>query len=455
MDRSSEGPPHRVVVVGGGFGGLQAVRGLRRHRVSVTLIDRRSFHLFQPLVYQVATGMLAASEIAAPLRALFKRHHNVDVLLGEVTGFDLPRRRLLVDGLPNGADGWSVPYDSLIVAAGSAYTYFGRDEWRELAPDVKSPESALEVRRRILTAFEAAEVEPDPGLQAAWLTFVVVGAGPTGVELAGQIAEMARHSLRREFRRIDTRDARIMLVEMADRVLPAFPVRLSEAASAALSALGVTPLVGHRVVDIGEEGVRIAHGAGEPEDIPARTFVWAAGIVASDLATVLAEAAGSEPDGGGRVGVGPDLSLPGHPEVMAIGDMARVHGADGNPVVLPGLAPVAIQQGRHASDVILHRLRGDTPPTFRYRDKGNLATIGRAKAVADLKRLQLSGLPAWLAWLVVHLFYLIGMQNRLLVLIRWAFSYLSRGGGARLITGEGLGRNARGASTMNLSADRR
>jgi NADH:ubiquinone reductase (H+-translocating) len=427
--------PQRVVVVGGGFGGLQAVRRLRRDPVEITLIDRRNFHLFQPLVYQVATGALAPSEIASPLRGIFKRDENVRVLLGEVTGFDLPRRRVLVDRLPNGGESRAIPYDQLIVAGGSSYSYFGHDEWRSAAPDVKALESALEVRRRILTAFEAAEVEPDPDRRSAWLTFVVVGAGPTGVELAGQIAEIARDTLRRDFRTIDTRAARIVLVEMAARVLPLFPIRLSTRAARALEGLGVTPLLGRKVVMIDEESVTISAGNEESERLPARTVVWAAGVVASELAAALAAESGAELDRAGRVAVGPDLTLPGHPEVMALGDMVQVHDAEGRPVPLPGLAPVAMQQGRYAARAIRHRVHGKQPTPFRYRDKGNLATIGRAKAVADIKGLQLSGLLAWLTWLFVHLFYLIGLQNRLLVFIRWTFSFITRGRGSRLITG--------------------
>ena len=428
---------HRVAVVGGGFGGLQAVRKLRRADVDITLVDRRNFHLFQPLVYQVATGALSPGEIAAPLRSVFKRDANVRVVLGEVAGFDLAGRQVFLDRLPNGGEGRAIPYDSLIVAGGSSYSYLGHEEWKPFAPDVKSLESALEVRRRILTAFEAAELEQDPGRRSAWLTFVVVGGGPTGVELAGQIAEIARDTLRREFRTIDTRAARILLVEMAERVLPLFPPGLSQRAARALERLGVTPLVGRRVVGIDEESVTIAAAEEESERVPARTVVWAAGVVASELAADLAAATGARLDRAGRVAVGPDLTLPGHPEVIALGDMVQVHDAEGNPLGLPGLAPVAMQQGRYAARAVRERLRGRQPSPFRYRDKGNLATIGRAKAVADIKGLQLSGLLAWLTWLFVHLFYLIGLQNRLLVFTRWTFSFITRGRGARLITGQG------------------
>jgi NADH dehydrogenase len=386
-------------------------------------------------VYQVATGALSAGEIASPLRGVFKRNRNVRVVLGEVTGFDLAGRRVLVGELPNGEQA-AIPYDSLIVAGGSRYSYFGHDDWRPFAPDVKTLESALDVRRRILLAFEAAEVEEDAARRSAWLTFVVVGGGPTGVELAGQIGEIARETLRRDFRSIDPGSARILLVETADRVLPQFPPRLSVRAAESLERLGVTPLVGRTVVGIDGESVTIG-GEGEDEIVPARTVVWAAGVVASELAAALARESGTALDRAGRLAVGPDLTVPGHPEVIALGDMVQVLDAEGRPVELPGLAPVAMQQGRYAARAIRERLRGRTPAPFRYRDKGNLATIGRAKAVADVKGLQLSGLLAWLTWLFVHLFYLIGLQNRLLVFIRWTFSFVTRGRGARLITGSG------------------
>jgi NADH dehydrogenase len=427
---------HRVVVVGGGFGGLNAVRGLRRAALDITLVDRRNFHLFQPLLYQVATGALSPGEIASPLRGVFSRNRNVRVVLGDVTGFDLAGRRVVLDRTPDGAPARAIPYDSLIVAGGSSYDYFGHDDWRPFAPDVKSRESALDVRRRILTAFEAAEVEQDPDRRSAWLTFVVVGAGPTGVELAGQIAEIARDTLRRDFRAIDTRSARILLVEMAERALPTFPPRLSQRAARALERLGVTVLLGRRVVGIDATSVTLAAGEDVAEPVPARTVVWAAGVVASSLAAALAEQTGADLDRARRVAVGPGLTLPGHPEVIAIGDMVSVRDPAGTPFGLPGVAPVAIQQGRYAARAVRSRLDGKEPPPFRYADKGNLATIGRAKAVADIKGLQFSGLPAWLIWLFLHLFYLIGLQNRTLVLLRWIGSFVTRGRGARLITGQ-------------------
>jgi NADH dehydrogenase len=429
------GPVHRVVVVGGGFGGLHAVRELRRAPVEVTLIDRRNFHLFQPLLYQVATGLLSAGEIAQPLRAVFDRDRNVRIVLGEVTGFDLTTRHVVLDGLAGAVGVRRIPYDSLIVAAGSTYAYFGHEEWRPAAPDIKSPENALDVRGRILAAFEAAELEEDPQRQAAWLTFVVVGGGPTGVELAGQIADLAHRRLRAEFRRIDTACARILLVEAADRVLPAFRPRLAARATAALEDLGVTPMAGHSVVDIDAGSIAVVGPEGAEARVPARTVIWAAGVVASGLATALAAESGADLDRGGRVTVGPQLTLLGHSQVFAIGDMAAVRDAQGRAVPLPGLAPVAMQQGRHAAHVIEARLTGSDAGAFKYHDKGQLATIGRGRAVADLGRVQLSGPLAWLTWLLIHIYYLLGAHNRLIVLTRWLFSLTTRAGDARVIIG--------------------
>jgi NADH:ubiquinone reductase (H+-translocating) len=342
LDESDGATRHRAVVVGGGFGGLQAVRELRHAALDVTLIDRRNFHLFQPLVYQVATGALSPGEIAAPLRHVFRRDENVRVVLGEVTGFDLVGRRVLLAGLPNAEETPAIGYDSLIVAGGSDYSYFGRDDWRPFAPSLKALEDAVEVRRRILTAFELAEGESDPERKAAWLTFVVVGAGPTGVELAGQIGELAQDTLRRDFRAIDTRAARILLVDLAARVLPGFPPRLSERAARGLEGLGVTLLLERKVIEIDDEAVTVAGSGGEAERVPARTVVWAAGVVASELAAELAAESGADLDRAGRVAVGPELTLPGHPEVMAVGDMVQVHDTGGNVLPLPGIAPVAM-----------------------------------------------------------------------------------------------------------------
>jgi NADH:ubiquinone reductase (H+-translocating) len=372
----------------------------------------------------VATGALSPGEIAYPLRAVFTRDRNVRVLLAEVADFDLDARELRLRAVGDVPAPAALGYDTLIVAGGSRYSYFGHDEWREHAAEVKSLESALVVRSRILSAFESAEEEPDADRRAAWLTFVVVGAGPTGVEMAGQIGELARDTLRDDFREIDPRAARILLVEAADRVLTTFPPSLSAKAKRSLEKLGVTVLTGRTVTGIDPDGVTI-----DDERVASRTVVWAAGVTASSLAGRLGELTNAERDRAGRVTVEPDLTLPGHPEVFALGDMVRLR--DG---VLPGVAPVAMQQGRYAARVVRDRLRGRPSAPFRYRDKGNLATIGRAAAVADVKGLHLSGFPAWVTWLLVHLWYLVGFQNRVLVFIRWSVSFATHGRGARLIT---------------------
>jgi NADH dehydrogenase len=426
----------QVVVVGGGFAGLHAVKGLRSLPVEVTLIDRRNFHLFQPLTYQVATGALSPGEIAYPLRAIFRSAPNVSVLLGEVAGFDLAARRVLLAPVAGVPAPPALAYDLLMVGAGSAYSYFGHEEWAAAAPEVKSLESALEARARILLAFERAEVVEDETRRRAELTFVVVGGGPTGVEMAGQIGELARDTLRHDFRFIDSRHARILLVEATDRLLGTFPPSLSAHAARSLEQLGVTPTLNRAVVGVDAEGVDLRAPDGSTERVAARTVIWAAGVRASGLAARLGDLSGAEVDAAGRLTVEPDLTLPGHPEVFAVGDMVRVRDAkSGEPVTLPGLAPVAIQQGAYVGRAVADRLRGHRPRPFRYRDKGNLATIGRARAVADLRVVRLSGAVAWLTWLAVHLWYLIGFQNRVVVLIRWLYSFLTGGRGARLITG--------------------
>jgi NADH:ubiquinone reductase (H+-translocating) len=429
----SEDGRHRVVVIGGGFGGLQAVHHLRRADVEVTLIDRRNFHLFQPLSYQVATGALSATEICFPLRWIFRRHRNVRVLLAEVTDFDLEGRTVRVAPLVGDDGPLSIPYDTLIVAGGSHYAYFGHDEWKEVAREVKSLESALAVRAQILSAFEAAELETDEERRRAWLTFVVVGGGPTGVEMAGQIGELARDTLRREFRSVDPGAAKVLLVETVDRLLTTFPPKLSANAARSLEHLGVTPLLGHTVVDIDDQGVRIEDSEHRQEHIPSRTVIWAAGVTASATAGQLGEATGADVDRAGRVTVEPDLTLPGHPEVFALGDMVRVRGEDGDVQPLLGVAPVAMQEGRYVAKVVRARVRGREYEPFRYRDKGNVATIGRSRAVADVKGLRVSGFPAWVLWLGIHIWYLIGFQNRIVVLIRWSFSFFTRGRGGRVI----------------------
>jgi NADH dehydrogenase len=413
----------RVVVVGGGFAGVLAVRGLRGAEVEVTLIDRQNFYLFQPLAYQVATGALSPDEVAVPLRQITRRQPNARVILGEVVGFDLDARHVVVDGLPGGAHGLEFPYDVLVVAGGSRYSYFGHDEWAAHAPELKTLDGALHLRDSILLAFEAAEAETDHVAREAWLTFVVVGAGPTGVEMAGQIAELGR-TLKREYRSVDTSKTRVLLIEATEHVLGAFPNPLPRKAEAQLRSLGVTPMLSTTVVDINESSVEVQAADGSRTTIPARTAVWAAGVTASPLAGLLAEAAGTETDRAGRIVVEPDLTVNGHPEVFALGDMVSVRGQQ-----LHGVAPVAMQQGRHTA----RSIRSGTRQTFRYVDKGELATIGHVRAVGVVKGLKLSGFPAWALWLGIHIAYLIGFQNRLLVLTRWTFSYFTRGRGARVI----------------------
>jgi NADH dehydrogenase len=420
-------------VIGGGFGGLQAVKALRRVSAEITLVDRHNYHLFQPLSYQVATGALSPGDIAVPLRHIFRRQQQVRVLLGEVVAFELEAREVVVRAeVPSGK--LTLPYDTLIVAGGSDYSYFGHDRWRTVALEVKSLDSALEVRGRILHAFEAAELNPSD--QERWLTFVVVGAGPTGVEMAGQIAELARDTLPGEFRRIDPRAGRVILVETTDRVLGGFPDPLPRRAARSLERLGVSLMLGHTVVDVRADRVELQDGDGTRTELPTMTVIWAAGVTASPLARMLGDASGAEIDRAGRLTVEPRLSLPGHPDVLAVGDMVRVRDAStGQPVTLPGLAPVAMQEGRYAARVLARRLAGQpAPPPFHYRDKGTLATIGRARAVADLRGLRFSGFLAWAAWLSIHIFYLIGFENRAVVLLRWGYSYLTRGRGSRLIT---------------------
>ena len=434
MAESGDQRRSRVVVVGGGFGGIETVKALRSAPVEVTLVDRHNYHLFQPLTYQVATGALSPDEIAEPLRKVFHRDRHVRVVMGEVTGLDLERRQVVLAPEVDGLEPQTLPYDTLVVSGGSSASYFGHDEWRSRAVEVKSLDSALHVRSQILEAFEAAELEPDGQDRGSWLTFVVVGGGPTGVEMAGQIAELARDTVARDFRTIDAGAARVLLVEMADRVLGSFPPKLSERAAQALRELGVTALLGHTVVGVTPEGVEIQDSDGAAELVRARTVIWAAGVTASPLAKALADASEADVDRAGRVAVEPDLTVLGHPEVLALGDMARVRNAlTGVVEVLPGLAPVAMQEGRYAGRLIRDRLAGRSTPPFRYRDKGNLATIGRARAVADLRVLRVSGFPAWVLWLVVHLFYLIGFENRAVVLVRWAYYFFTRGRGARVI----------------------
>ena len=410
-------PRHRVVVIGGGFAGLNAVRGLAGAPVDVQLVDRRNHHLFQPLLYQVATGSLASGEIATPLRWILRRQRNASVALAEVEGIDLEGRTVTA----RGRDGHEhvLPYDTLVVAAGAETAYFGHPQWAADAPGLKSIEDAVELRRRILAAFEAAELEQDPEARRAWLTFVVVGAGPTGVELAGQIGELARDTLRSDFDRIDTATARVLLLDAGDQVLPTLPRRLGLRAQRDLQHLGVSVQLHAAVTGVDATGVQL-----DGDRIAARTVVWAAGVRGSPLASALA----AELASGGRVPVEPDLTLRGRPEVLVAGDLALVPG-------VPGVAPAAMQMGKHAAAVIRARLDGRPPPSrFRYRDRGELATIGRNAAVGKIKGVRVTGRLAWLTWLGVHLAYLVGFHNRVLVLLRWAWSFVTRGRGSRLIT---------------------
>ncbi|HEY7462162.1 MAG TPA: NAD(P)/FAD-dependent oxidoreductase [Gemmatimonadota bacterium] len=410
----------QIVVVGGGFGGLFAARHLRRAPVRVTLLDRSNHHLFQPLLYQVATASLAPSDIAQPIRWVLKRQRNTRVLLAEVRSVDLTRRRVVIedDQVP-----LEMGYDYLILATGSRHAYFGHDEWEPLAPGLKSLADAREIRQRFLTAFENAELEPDPVRRRPLLTFVIVGGGPTGVELAGAMSEIARHTMRRDFRTFDPREARVLLLEGGPRVLPSYPADLSEKARRQLEKLGVEVRTNSIVTGVDRQGVQVGG-----ERIPARNVFWAAGNVASPLTRTL----GVPLDKVGRVIVEPDLSIPGHPEAFAIGDMAVFTHQTGEP--LPGVAPVAMQQARSAAENIQNRVAGRPTRPFHYRDKGNLATIGRAAAIAELGRFHLWGFVAWMAWLMIHIFFLIGFRNRLLVLIQWAWAYVTYQRGARLIT---------------------
>lgn len=407
----------RVVIVGGGFGGLQAAKALGDAPVQVTLVDRRNHHLFQPLLYQVAMAVLSPADIAQPIRSVLRDKPNVEVVLGEVTGIDPTAGAVTVDGAP-------LPFDYLILAAGASHAYFGHDEWEPLAPGLKSLEDALDIRRRILLAFEEAEREPDPRRRKALMTFVIVGAGPTGVEMAGAIAEIANHTLARDFRHIDTRDARIILVEASRRMLAAFPDRLSRHALGDLRRLGVEVLLGRPVTMIEPGKVTI-----DQEVAPAATIVWAAGVKASPLGSSL----GVELDRAGRVFVNPDLSVPGHPNIFVIGDMASL--ADFKGRALPGVAQVAMQEGTWAARNIQRLIAEKSTRAFHYRDLGNMATIGRNSAIADIRGLQLKGYIAWLVWAVVHIMNLIGFRNRVLVALQWLWGYLSFQRGARLITG--------------------
>ncbi|RVN86715.1 NAD(P)/FAD-dependent oxidoreductase [Sinorhizobium meliloti] len=409
---------HHVVVVGGGFGGLQLVNDLKGVPVKVTLIDRRNHHLFQPLLYQVATTVLATSEIAWPIRRLYRDRQEVTTLLGEVAGVDMIAKEVTL------AHGQSIPYDTLVLATGATHAYFGHDEWAAVAPGLKTLEDATTIRRRVLIAFEQAEVEEDTARRDALLTFTIIGAGPTGVELAGIIAEMAHRTLPGEFRRIDTRLARVVLVEAGPRILPAFSEELSAYASRELEKLGVEVLTGTPVTDCTDEGVTIGESF-----VPSRTLVWAAGVQASPAARWV----GADADRAGRVKVGPDLTAPHHPDIFVIGDTASVIQEDGKPV--PGIAPAAKQQGAYVAQVIRGRLTGSPAPgPFRYRHQGSLATIGKRAAIIDFGRIKLRGSLAWWIWGIAHIYFLIGTRSRFAVAWSWLWTYLSGQHSARLIT---------------------
>jgi len=429
-------PRHRVAIVGGGFGGLYAARRLGRDdRIDLTLVDRRNHHVFQPLLYQVATGALAPGEIAQPLRSILRRNRNTTVLLGEATGIDVERREVKM------SDGGPIPYDTLVVATGARHSYFGHDEWARFAQGLKSIDDALEVRRRILIAFEAAEREHVPERRREWMTFLVVGGGPTGVELAGALGEIANDTLKRDFRSINPPDARIVLVEAMDRVLPGYPPGRSASARRQLERLGVTVRAGTRVTDITEHEVIVEPAAGgEPDRIPSRTVLWAAGVQTSSFSRAVAMASGAETDKAGRVKVEPDLTVPGHPEVYVIGDAAIQPWKPDRPV--PGVAQGGIQGGRYAADAILARLDGRSIGPFRFSNRGDVAVIGRLSGVTNIPWLgplgQAGGFLAWLLWLGIHISYLIGFANRLVVLTRWSWSFFTHGRGSRLITGQPL-----------------
>jgi NADH dehydrogenase len=419
---------HRVIILGGGFGGLAAAKNLKRAPVEVTLIDRRNFHLFQPLMYQIATGSLSPGDIAAPLRSVLSKQKNTQVLLGDAVDVDPDARRVIL------RDGASFEYDTLIVATGSQTSYYGNDSWREWAPSLKSVEEATAIRHKILYAFERAERAETEVEARAWLTFVIVGAGATGMELSGALAEIATETLRHDFRKINPTEARIILMEGAPRVLGAFPEDLSAKAEKLVTRLGVEVIKGVMVTNINADGVTFKRGD-SIEQLAARTVLWAGGVTATPFGTKLAERTRAETDRSGRITVNPDLTIPKYPDIFILGDLASAMDKEGKP--LPGVAQVAMQGGAYAAKAIRMRLSGDTElPPFHYFNKGDMAVIGRAAAVANIFGFHVSGLPAWLIWLFIHLIYIVEFQSRVLVFIQWGFEYLTFSRGARLITGE-------------------
>jgi NADH dehydrogenase len=438
---------HRVIILGGGFGGLNAAQKLKRAPVEVTLIDRRNFHLFQPLLYQVATGSLSPGEIAAPLRSVLSRQKNTRVLLGEAVDIDPPGKRVIL------RDGVSFEYDSLIVATGSQTSYYGNDSWREWAPSLKTVEEATAIRHKILYAFERAERAATPEEARSWLTFVIVGAGATGLELSGALAEIARETLKNDFRLINPSEARIILMEGGPRVLSAYPEDLSAKAEKLVNRLGVEVLKNVMVTHIDAQGVTFKRGD-QSERLEAKTVLWAGGVTTNEFGRKLAERTKSETDRSGRIKVNPDLTVPGFPDIFIVGDLALARNEKGQP--LPGVAQLAIQGGAYAAKTIRGRLKGkkDRPP-FHYFEKGDMAVIGRAAAVANILGFHISGLPAWLIWLFVHLMYIVEFQNRVLVFIQWGFEYLTFSRGARLITGVAATDSLGKPSTMSSMGDGR
>lgn len=427
MEPVTTPPKHHVVIIGGGFGGLYAAQSLRHANVDVTLIDKRNFHLFQPLLYQVATGTLSPADISAPLRSVLSRQKNARVLMEEAIDLDTENNQVITKR-------GSIPYDSLIVATGASHHYFGNDQWKDDAPGLKTVEDAIEMRRRIFSAFEAAEKETDPEKRKALLTFMVVGAGPTGVELAGAIAELAKDTLKHDFRSIDTTEAQILLVEGLDRVLPPYPADLSAKAAQSLEKLGITVRTQTKVINIEGETVTLEYND-QREVISAKTIIWAAGVKASGVGKVISERTGASLDRAGRVMVEQDLSVPNHPNIFVVGDLAHCLDTEGKP--LPGVAPVAMQEGKYVAKLIKARIQNKVLPVFKYKELGSLAVIAQNKAVANMRGIHLSGFIAWFIWIVAHVYFLIEFDNKLVVMIQWAWNYVTRSRGARIITGTG------------------
>ena len=418
---------HHVVIIGGGFGGLYAAQTLAKAPVKVTLIDKRNFHIFQPLLYQVATGGLSPTNISSPLRGILSRSKNVEVLMGEVKNIDTKQQIVQLKYR-------EISYDSLVVATGASHQYFGNDEWANQAPGLKTIEDALEMRRRIFIAFESAEKETDPKKRQAWLTFAIVGGGPAGVELAGALAELAHGTLKEDFRNINTKEAKIILVQSPDRILPSYSPYISAKAKASLEQLGVTVMTSTRVIRMNRHEITVRCDD-EVESIRARTILWTAGMKASPMAQILAEKTGAPLDKTGRVIVEPNFNVPGCENIFVIGDLANYSHQEGKP--LPGVAPVAMQSGKYVARLIKSRLKGETISPFRYQDWGSLAVIGKHAAVVEMRGLKLSGFLAWVFWMFIHVFYLLEFDNKLIVMIQWAWNYFTSGKGARMITAPG------------------